>query len=105
MSPKPALAKIKRRSGVSDPLFADLALATRIEAAMVAMLAAFDKTVRKYHPENRSVAVEDVCGGKMLFAGLGSPVNHAVGMGLTKPVTAADVDRVEAFYRSRGAPV
>src|SRR5437879_11750984 len=86
-------------------VFADLSLAVRLEAATVDILGAFKKTIRKYRPENKTAAVEDVCGGKMMFAGPGSPINHAVGMGIRKKVTAADMDRVEAFYRSRKSPI
>ncbi len=40
----------------------------------------------------------------MIFAGLGSPIGRAVGMGFDAPVTEADFDQLENFYYSRQAP-
>jgi GNAT superfamily N-acetyltransferase len=40
----------------------------------------------------------------MIFAGVGSPIGRATGLGLEAPVSAEELDRVEEFYRSRGAP-
>jgi len=40
----------------------------------------------------------------MIFAGLGSPVGRATGLGLDPPLTAEDLDRVEQFYRRHQAP-
>ena len=50
-------------------------------------------------------AVEHVAGGSAIFVGVNSMLTHAVGLGLHGPVTAADVDRMEHFFRTRGAPV
>ena len=49
-------------------------------------------------------AFEPICGGHMIFAGLGSPIGHAAGMGFDGPVQPSDLDRLEAFYRSHNAP-
>src|SRR5207237_767996 len=46
---------------------------------------------------------EEISGGHMVFAGVGSPIGRAVGLGLDGPVSSADLDRLEQFYRSRGA--
>jgi hypothetical protein len=40
----------------------------------------------------------------MIFAGLGSPIGRATGLGFEGPFTAQDLDRVEQFYRSHRAP-
>jgi ribosomal protein S18 acetylase RimI-like enzyme len=40
----------------------------------------------------------------MIFAGLNSPIGHAAGLGFDGPVTAAELDRLEAFYKSHSAP-
>jgi ribosomal protein S18 acetylase RimI-like enzyme len=61
------------------------------------------RTFEKKHPEIGS-AVEEVCGGHVMFAGSGSPIGHAAGLGLDRPFTAEDLDRVEGFYRRHGAP-
>lgn len=46
----------------------------------------------------------EVGGGIASFAGPTSPISHAIGLGMNGPVAESDLDRVEEFYRSRGAP-
>jgi hypothetical protein len=50
-------------------------------------------------------AVLEVAGGFAIFVGIGSPLTHAVGLGMRGPVRANEVDRLEEFYRTRGASV
>ncbi len=50
-------------------------------------------------------AVITVGGGVAAFAGVGSPLTHAVGVGMNGPVTRADLDAIEAVYRQRGSTV
>jgi len=83
--------------------FVDRALARRLESA--------EEIPQVYHAEwcqknkpSVGAAVETIAGGHMIFAGLGSPIGRAVGMGFAAPVTADDMDRLEHFYFSRGAP-
>jgi hypothetical protein len=40
----------------------------------------------------------------MIFAGVGSPIGRVAGAGFGESVAASDLDRIEQFYRSRGAP-
>jgi ribosomal protein S18 acetylase RimI-like enzyme len=40
----------------------------------------------------------------MVFAGLGSPIGRATGVGLDRPLTAQDIDQIEQFYRAHKAP-
>jgi GNAT superfamily N-acetyltransferase len=42
----------------------------------------------------------------MVFAGLGSPIGRATGVGLDldRPISAGDLDTIEAFYRKHKAP-
>jgi GNAT superfamily N-acetyltransferase len=47
---------------------------------------------------------EDIAGGTMCFSGSGSWSNQAAGLGLRGPVSGAELDRLVAFYRDRGAP-
>jgi hypothetical protein len=79
-------------------VFSDLGLARRIEAAE-----AFNaRGCTAIHPE---AATLDVAGGCAVFVGAGSPLSHAVGIGLNGAVTEPEIDRLEAFYRSRGGKV
>jgi GNAT superfamily N-acetyltransferase len=55
--------------------------------------------LQRFVPEATS---EVIAGGTAVFGGSAYPANHIVAMGLYGPVTGADIDRVEDFYRSRG---
>ena len=79
-------------------VFSDLPLARRLEAAE----AANARGCTAIHPEAASL---DVAGGCAVFVGAGSPLSHAVGIGLNGPVTEPEIDRLEAFFRSRGGKV
>lgn len=83
--------------------FVDRALARRLESAEEMPQVHHAAWCLKNQP-NTVAAVEAIAGGHMIFAGLGSPIGRAVGMGFTAPVNAADVDRLEGFYFSRKAP-
>ncbi|MBS1854251.1 MAG: GNAT family N-acetyltransferase [Acidobacteria bacterium] len=48
-------------------------------------------------------AVLEVAGGVAVFSGAESPLTHAVGIGLNGPVPPRELDRLEEFFRSRGA--
>lgn len=45
---------------------------------------------------------EEIAGGWMCFSGVGSWANQACGLGLAGPVTDEELDRLVAFYVSRG---
>jgi hypothetical protein len=47
----------------------------------------------------------DVAGGCAVFVGPDSPLTQAVAVGLEGPVREAEIDRLEDFFCSRGAPV
>jgi hypothetical protein len=79
-------------------IFADLLLARRLEAAE----AANARGCTAIHPEAATI---DVAGGCAVFVGADSPLSHAVGTGLDGPVTEAEIDRLEAFFRCRGGKV
>jgi len=83
--------------------FVDRALARRLESAEEMPQVHHARTYEKKHPE-AAPAVEEICGGHVMFAGAGSPVGHAAGLGFDRPITPDDLDRVEAFYRKYGAP-
>jgi len=79
-------------------VFADAALARRIEAAE-AMNARFCTG------SPPGAAFLDIAGGCAIFVGSDSPLTQAVGLGLNGPVTEADIDSIEAFFRRRAADV
>jgi GNAT superfamily N-acetyltransferase len=79
-------------------IFADTALARRIETAEAAI-------ARGCTVSQPGAAWLEAGGGIALFQGAASPLTQAVGMGLTGPVTASELDGVETFFRSRGARI
>jgi GNAT superfamily N-acetyltransferase len=50
------------------------------------------------------VASLEVGGGRALFSVPGSPLNKMLGLGVRASVSDADLDAIEAFYASHGAP-
>jgi hypothetical protein len=83
--------------------FVDRVLARRLESAEEMPQVYHAHWCQKNQPQI-GAAVEEIAGGHMVFAGLGSPIARAVGMGFAGPVTAGTMDRTEQFYFSRGAP-
>jgi hypothetical protein len=84
-------------------MFADLALARRLEAAEVAKYGAYARARPCVMP-GVNPAVLDVAGGVAVYAGPESPYNRAVGIGLQGPVSEAEFERMEAFFANYGVP-
>jgi hypothetical protein len=83
--------------------FVGKALARRLESCEEIPQVLYARIFRNSHPEI-GAAEEEICGGHMVFAGLGSPIGRATGLGFDRAFTADDVDRIEQFYRERNAP-
>ena len=83
--------------------FIDKALARRLESVEEMPQVLYARIFQKTRPEIGAVE-EEICGGHMIFAGVGSPVGRATGAGLDRPFVAQDLDQVERFYRSHKAP-
>jgi len=83
--------------------FVDKVFARRLESVEEMPQVLYARTFQQTRPEI-GAAEEEISGGHMVFAGLGSPIGRATGVGLDRPFTAADLDRVEAFYRGHQAP-
>jgi ribosomal protein S18 acetylase RimI-like enzyme len=83
--------------------FVDKALARRLESAEEIPHVRYAEQYQKSQPQI-GAAVEPICGGHMIFAGVGSPIGRVTGAGFGDQVTANDLDQIEEFYRSRGAP-
>ena len=82
--------------------FVDLALARRLELAHAWRGVEYARAQGRLHPDVQ-IRVERVAGGYAIYAGEGSPLNRAVGLGLCGPVTRADLESVERFYADCGA--
>src|SRR5579872_2338002 len=105
------MTQYRKKQFPKDLIFCDAALAARCELAEAEVLRLYHNILprlpEQYRPkaENKSerVAFAPICGGTMLFAGPGSPLNHALGMGLTRKVTLRDIERVERFFFARNS--
>jgi hypothetical protein len=83
--------------------FVDKAFARRLESCEEMPQVYYAREFQKTRPEV-GAAEEEICGGHMVFAGIGSPIGRATGAGLDDPLTTADLDRIETFYQDRKAP-
>ncbi len=78
-------------------VFADLALARRIESA--------EAENARASAAGPDAAVIDVAGGCAVFVGADSPLTQAVGIGLAGPVDECEIRNMETFFFERGAQV
>jgi GNAT superfamily N-acetyltransferase len=77
------------------------ALARRAELCQAWRSLRYAEGYRQIHPLAASASLQ-VAGGYGLFVAPGSPLNNARGVGLSGPVTPADLKSLEEFYASRG---
>lgn len=82
--------------------FVDLNLARRLEMAEAAAGLECAKALQRTRPDF-PVAFEEIAGGSAVFAGIDSPVTQAIGVGLNGAVADEELDRLEEFFRTRGA--
>jgi GNAT superfamily N-acetyltransferase len=92
----------KRRG--AEMQFIDFEFARRLEMAEAFAARACAEAAHQLNPK-LEVAVEEIAGGIAVFTGIGSPITQAVGVGMNGSVTDEELDRLEKFYASRGAPV
>lgn len=85
-------------------IFADLDLARRLERAEGVAGARFVEARSRLLPNAGAQGIE-AGGVYAMFDGPDSPVTQTFGLGLFGEPTAADLDRLESFFRERGAPV
>jgi len=83
--------------------FLDLALARRLEMAQAWRGVRYARAHQELHPA-LPVGVEPLAGGYLIYTGDSMPINRAVGLGVHGPVTPADLDLAEQFYRRRYLP-
>jgi hypothetical protein len=77
-------------------------LARRVEAAEARNGVACAEAYQRLNP-GLGAEVLEVGGGSAIFVGVESPLTHAVGLGMRGEVPADEMDRMEDFYRARGA--
>ena len=74
----------------------DLGLARRLEAAEAANAFSLARAASGFE-------TEAIAGGCAIFAGVDSPITHALGCGLSGPVSADEIERLEKFFFDRGS--
>ena len=84
--------------------FADIDLARRLERTESRGNAAFVEARARAFPDRGATWIE-VAGAYAMFDGVGSPVTQTFGLGVFQPITAAELDTIEEFFRSRSAHV
>jgi len=84
-------------------LFADLSLSRRLEAAEGYACRQFALARRRLFPESGSEAIH-VAGADVVFDGAASPVTQTFGLGMHENPTPDDLNTIEQFFASRGAP-
>ena len=85
-------------------IFADLELARRLERVEAVGGASFVEARQRLSPDVGAQWI-DVCGTYAMFDGPDSPITQTFGLGLFAEPSADDLDRLEAFFQERGAPV
>jgi len=83
-------------------IFADLALAQRLEAAEAARYLDY-AAARARLLGSTCCNSEPVGSGHAVWAGVDNPYSRSVGLGLHGPVNETEFEQFEAFYRDRGA--
>lgn len=81
-------------------IFADSNLARRLELHKSTAALEYAQAQEQIRPG--TTAVLTVAGGNAVFVGAASPISKAVGLGMQEPITPADLDRLEEFFRDRG---
>jgi len=80
-------------------LHATIELARRVDRAEIDFCALAGQV-----GSERGIERLEAGGGLALYGKQGSPLNKMLGLGLHGPVTDADLDRIERFYRERKSP-
>ena len=85
-------------------IFSDVDLARRLERAEGHANREFVETRARLFPEVGAEWIE-VAGAYAMYDGAASLLTQTFGLGMFEETTSADMDRIENFYRERGAPV
>ena len=85
-------------------IFSDRSLSQKLERAEARSNADFVETRARLMPESGAEWI-DVGGTYAMFDGPESPCTQTFGLGLFDEITNAGIEKLEAFFISRGAPV
>jgi hypothetical protein len=85
-------------------IYSDRILSQKLERAEAKSNSAFVETRARLYPESGATWIE-VGGVYAMFDGVESPCTQTFGLGLFDEITDAEMDEIEAFFTTRGAPV
>ncbi len=85
-------------------VFSDITLSRRLEGAEARSNVEFVEARAEVEPESGACWI-GAAGAFAMYDGAASPLTQTFGLGLFDPVSADDMQRVEDFFRGRGAPV
>jgi GNAT superfamily N-acetyltransferase len=85
-------------------MFADLALARRLERAEGNACLQFAEARRRLFPDSGSEWME-CAGAYVVFDGIDAPTTQSFGLGIFEELTAASLELVERFFLERGTAV
>ena len=98
----PRHARVPR--AMSNLIHADIALARRLERAEASANSRFVEARARVNPGVGAEWIE-VAGTYAMFDGVWSPCTQTFGLGLFQMPTAAEMERIESFFRDRNATV
>jgi hypothetical protein len=98
------VARRDRLDGRDGLIFADRALAQRLERAESEANARFVEARARGFPDSGASWI-DVAGTYALFDGVGSPCTQTFGFGLFEAPTADHLEAIERFFEERSSPV
>ena len=85
-------------------IFSDKTLSQKLERAEARSNAAFVEARARIQPESGATWME-MAGAYAMFDGIESPLTQTFGLGISDEVTGDDLNRIEDFFKERGAPV
>lgn len=83
--------------------FVDLNLARKFELTEARIGESLVKSMQQRLPQ-LSAAAERIAGGIATFTGIDSPISQVIGAGLEPGISETELDGLEDFFRTRGAP-
>lgn len=98
------MAEEAQADKVQGMVFADLDLARKLERAEGQACLEFAEARRRLFPDSGATWME-CAGAYVVFNGIDSPITQTFGLGLFAPLAPASLDRIEAFFFDREAPV
>jgi hypothetical protein len=85
-------------------IFSDSALSRRLEKTEALSNVEFVEARARAFPDSGARWIK-VAGAYAMYDGVASPLTQTFGLGLFDPVSHADMERVEQFFRERDAPI